>query len=135
MGERDLYLWALCVWREFRGESPEAMIAGAWVMRNRLDRKTFGATMQDVLTREYQFSAMTAKCDPNTVLWPNQWMSKPDAAAWLRAQGIVRRVAEAQPEDDPTHGATHYYATSIPEPSWAYEMTTTAKIGRTVFLA
>lgn len=131
----DFYIWALCVWREFRGEPVEAMTAGAWVMRNRLDRKTFGATMIDVVTCREQFSAMTSKGDPNLVLWPNQWTSKNDLAAWVRIQGIVGSVAGCKPEDDPTHGATHYYATSIPQPSWAYEMTVTAHIGRTVFLS
>lgn len=36
-------------------------------------------------------------------------------------------------KDDPTGGADHYYADTIPPPKWAKGRTPTTKIGRHVF--
>jgi spore germination cell wall hydrolase CwlJ-like protein len=126
----DLFLFALCVWREARSLGMDGMTAVAWVIRNRLRKGEWGNTLTDVVTAHLQFSAMTALGDPETVLWPNSLTPPADAEAWREAVAIVQEPENAV---DPTHGATHYFSRIITTPSWAESMVPTLTVGNTVF--
>ena len=133
MSEQDKFLWALCVWRELRSLGPAGMLAGAWVMKNRLNSKAWGPTMTDVVTAPEQFDAMVIRGDPETVVWPNSHSSPPDAVAWQQAQEAVSTVFSSDAQGDPTKGATNYYSKTIAPPYWTASMTETLTIGNTVF--
>ena len=128
MNSFDLFVYALCVWREARN-SHEGMVAVAWVIKNRLLTGKWGATIADVVEDKLQFSSMTALGDPGTVIWPNTFTSKADMTAWKDALQICQQVATAGQAEDITNGSTYYFAESIPKPSWADAMTLVATIG------
>ena len=133
MSEQDKFLWALCVWREARSLGSAGMLAVAWVMLNRLNSKAWGASMSNVVTARLQFSSMTALGDPETVVWPNNHISPPDAAAWHQAQEACSTVFCSEPQADPTKGATNYYSKTIAPPSWTATMIETLTVGNTIF--
>lgn len=130
---QDMFLLALCIWREARGDGPEGMHAVGWVMMNRLKAGNWGSTLTDVTTDRLQFSAMTSLGDPETILWPNSRCNKADLAAWETAKQIADSLISDNPGEDPTHSALFYYANSIQKPLWAEAMKLTAVIGNQKF--
>ena len=133
MSEQDKVFWALCVWREARSLGKAGMLAVAWVMLNRLNSKAWGPTMTDVVTAPDQFDAMVIRGDPETVIWPNNHISPPDAVAWQQAQEAVSTAFSSDAQADPTHGATNYYSKTIAAPYWVASMTETLTVENTVF--
>src|SRR6185437_2021850 len=127
------FMWALCIWREARGTGREGMLAVGWVMMNRLATKRWGLTMLDVVTARLQFSSMTAPGDSQTIIWPNTHCSPADLAAWRVAQDVVDLVIGAPSANDPTKGATFYFADTIDKPEWADSMRLVATIGNQEF--
>jgi N-acetylmuramoyl-L-alanine amidase len=132
--DKDLDILARTLWGEARGETMAGMIAVAWTIRNRVnDGKTkswWGEGYAGVCQAPYQFSCWN-KNDPNCPFLsgaktiPVGEMAKAVMAATAVIDG-------AQP--DPTGGATHYYATTMPKPpGWAAKATRTLKLGNHVF--
>ena len=120
----DFQKWcaALCLWREARGEGYEGMRAVCHVIANRsLKRKRSWA---EVVYQPWQFSSMTAIGDPQLTLVP----VAPDKA-FEDAYAIARLVYYGK-DEDATNGADHYFASTIPMPEWAKNMTATAVIGK-----
>lgn len=118
----DQLIGAICIWREFRGESAKAKLAGWWVIKNRLASGRWGDTIQEVVTAPWQFSAFN-KDDPNSILFPKH-------GDWAWAE-CLQTVEDNQP--DPTNGAMYYYSKIIPKPSWAEKMVLTLVEGKTEF--
>lgn len=133
MNTQDLYIWALCVWREAMGEGYAGMLAVAWVMENRLNAEKWGATMHDVVSDRLQFSSMTALGDPMTVKWPNSQCPPADLAAWDVAQKAVSDVIRAGASQDPTNGAEFYFNPGVVKPKWAKAFQLVATIGKHEF--
>ena len=134
MNTQELFIWALCVWREAMGEGFAGMLGVAWVMENRLNSGRWGKTMHDVIEDPLQFSSMTAKGDPMTVKWPNSRCEAADLAAWQEAQRAVSAVISAGPSQDPTNGAEYYFNPEVVKPDWAAKLQLVATIGHHEFL-
>lgn len=121
----DREIAALTIYCEASGEPPEGRIAVAATLFNRLHARRFGATIAAVCLARYQYS---------------EWLDdKADNANLLRAAGVadsdpvlqdcLEAFDIAAGGKDPTGGATHYYAVSIPPPAWAATGEFTIQIG------
>ena len=126
----EIDLLARTIWGEARGEGTQGMHAVANVIMNRVKKGGwYGATVQDVVLKPYQFSVWN-KEDPNrekalsvTVADSQFWTAKKLASLAYNGQ-----------LDDITGGAVNYHA-NYSSPSWAKSMTKTATIGKHIFYA
>jgi spore germination cell wall hydrolase CwlJ-like protein len=119
----DLYLTALCCWREARGESQEGQRGVLHVIRNRaLCPGWWGNGYADVVLHPSQFSSFNVG-DPNAALFPQAGDTQ-----WAGILNLADRVMTGQ-DEDPTGGATHYFNPGVALPGWAASMTKTASIG------
>jgi N-acetylmuramoyl-L-alanine amidase len=115
----------MTIWREASGEGTAGMTAVAWVILNRMKQRR--QTAEQVCLAKWQFSSMNGGNDPGMLRWPSaNDMSFPQAFdIWQRClNGTL---------PDPTRGATLYYATTIPAPTWTKSATFTVQIGRQRF--
>lgn len=127
---------ARTVWGEARGEGLLGMAAVAWVVVNRVvaarkDRAKFfwwGDTVQRVCLAPAQFSCWLAT-DPNLEKLKAAHLGQ---GSFQRALAMSCLVV-AGDVADPTNAATHYYADSIPAPSWTSGMAPRAYIGAHYF--
>src|ERR1700733_2224254 len=94
-------LYALCIWREARGEGVAGMRAVAWVIWNR--SRAWHKTIHDVIMGPNQFTSMTV--DPNP---PNP---EPDDLQMSEAAVIVNNLLSLRDTLAPTKGALSYYST------------------------
>ena len=119
----DEYMLARCLYLEDRSGGYNGMVAVGSVVRNRVlrDRCSYYAAV----VRHLQFSSITAKGDPELTLYPAE--TEP---AWMQAQAIAASIIDGSIADT-THGATLYYAQSIPFPaSWnRAKVTATVSVG------
>jgi spore germination cell wall hydrolase CwlJ-like protein len=121
-------LTAICIWREARGESREAMVAVAWTIRNRAEHpKWWGTEYVSVVTRKWQFSSMSAPGDVQLIKYPQ--ITDPVFPVCLE---VASTVMDDQ-EPDPAGGSTSYYDDSIAPPPWATPERFACKIGRLNF--
>lgn len=110
----DLYYLALVVWREARGASREAQVAVAHSVMNRVARPSWwGKTLDEVITKKWQYSSMAAPGDPQLIVWPHL-----TDASWLACLGVAYDVIHGD-EPNPFPGADSYYDSSISAPKWA----------------
>lgn len=103
---------AMTVWMEARGEGMIGMTAVAHVIANRLASRRWGSTIASVCLAPFQFSCWNDR-DPNREAMaraPDADLSDADEAMYKAQEGIT---------EDPTNGATHYYAVGTPTPAWA----------------
>ena len=122
----DQFMVALTAWRENRGGGYEGMQSVANVILNRAHKR--GTTAYEECIRPWQFSSITAKADPELVLYPA--LTDPQ---WKLAMNIAQDAADGKLSDI-TGGATFYYALSIPHPPmWAQAMQKTAEIQGQIF--
>ncbi|MGE8098135.1 cell wall hydrolase [Pseudomonas fluorescens] len=132
--DKDRDILARTLWGEARGEGLAGQIAVAWTIRNRVnDGKTnswWGEGYAGVCLKLYQFSCWN-KSDPN---FAHLSGAKPiPAGQFAQAQKAADQVI-AGTVPDPTGGATHYYATTMPKaPAWAAKAKQTLKLGHHVF--
>lgn len=119
MGVRTLY-------QEARGEPDDGRKAVAHVLWNRVRSHKWGGTMAEVCLYPMQFSGWNVH-DPNRM----ETARVPDDDPTLSELRAI--LTAAQTEDDPTTGAQFYYATSIPEPTWAQSMTFVGQFGHQRF--
>jgi N-acetylmuramoyl-L-alanine amidase len=129
----DDFLAALCIWREARGEPYAVKQAVAFVLWNRLNdpKNRWPKRLASVVLQPLQFSSFNAN-DPNATKLPDP-THELDWEAWQEAQTALDSVYTANPGQDPTEGATNFYNSSIPTPSWA-EGKPSVKIGDLYFL-
>jgi cell wall hydrolase len=124
----EVCLLALVVWREARGASRDAKIAVACSVRNRVDNpKWWGKTYDQVITKKWQYSSMTAAGDPQLSTYP-----QPDDHVFEECLGIADKVYERS-LTNPLPGADSYFDDSIAPPKWATPATFVGKIGRLSF--
>jgi Cell Wall Hydrolase len=106
----NLYLIALCVYREARGESIEAKLGVAWVIRNRVKLpRWWGHDWISVILHHFQFSSFNATNNVQAETFPGP--SDPSWADCWNAANVV--YAETPSFADPTNGATYYYDKSL----------------------
>lgn len=118
---------ALVVWREARGETPEAQFAVACSILNRVKRPSWwGHDLLGVLGKKWQYSSMAAPNDPQLILWPQI------DGSWCEALSIAR-AALNESEPNPVPGADSYYDDSISAPAWTKAARFVQKIGRLNF--
>lgn len=127
MTPADLFMTALCIWREARGEGKFAMTAVACVIRNRVAKRNSSPYVEVI--RPLAFSSISSPGDPQLKLWP-----KLTDLSWLTAQKVAAEVLTTS-ASDPTKGATLYFDDSISFPkSWnPAAVQATVKLGRLNF--
>lgn len=112
----ELTLLALCAWREARDQGAEGMLAVCWSVRNRVlkpGKTWWGDDWEEVVLAKAQYSSFNPG-DPNATLLPGDPTKDP---SWAAALDAAERAYYGLGVD-PSLGATHYYATSIPAPAW-----------------
>lgn len=121
--------WALStaartMWQECRGEPLEGREAVAHVIKNRLETGRWGPSLASVCLWRGQFSGWYMPHDPNFEGACNLGEGAPALTA-MRA--LIQGAMSGEP--DPTGGATHYYADTIPAPAWVEGATFCCQIG------
>jgi N-acetylmuramoyl-L-alanine amidase len=116
---------ALCAWREARGEGRDGIRAVLHVIANRAIAHS--KSWAEIIYAPLQFSSMTYPHDPQLSKVPKF----PDAT-FTDCYELADQIFQGK-DYDLTLGATHYFADSIPKPTWAQSMTETAQIGRQTF--
>lgn len=138
LSECDVDVLARTIWGEARGEGRAGQLAVGWSIRNRVEMDLHGDGKPDwwgegyigVCQARWQFSCWNRN-DPN---YPYLSGARQiPGAQYTLARECAIAVMEGR-EPDPTAGATHYYATTMPKPpAWAASATRTCKIGRHIF--
>lgn len=150
--DRDLTIMALTMWAEARSETNEGLAAVAWTIRNRAEADLWGDGKPDwwgegiagVCLKPWQFSCWNAG-DPQSARLRSMLTGGSTDAGSLNAKGladrrlqdclvIARGVLDGAIED-PTQGATHYYADYIATPGWAKGKSPSVTIGRHRFFS
>ncbi|MHC8321113.1 cell wall hydrolase [Pseudomonas sp. GB2N2] len=132
--EKDRDILARTLWGEARGESLTGQIAVACTIRNRVNdgkhKSWWGEGYSGVCQKPYQFSCWN-KTDPNYafLIGLKQIPSRELAQARIAADHVIDGKVP-----DPTAGATHYYATTMPmPPAWVKGAKQTLKLGHHIF--
>ena len=121
---------ARTMWAEARGLG-ESLDAVAHVVLNRVDcHNYFGNSVVGVCTKPWQFSCWNRN-DPNL---PKLLKVDSRDARFAQALAIATGLLAADPgqrvRDDPTVGATHYYAWRlVPPPKWARGLAPCVRLG------
>lgn len=117
-----------------RGEGTAGQIAVAWAIRNRVNdgkpNSWWGEGYAGVCQKPYQFSCWN-KTDPNYqfLIGVKEILFRELAQARIAAGKVIDGAVP-----DPTGGATHYYATTMPKaPVWVAKAKQTVRIGQHVF--
>lgn len=110
---QDQWMSALCLWREARGCTKEAMLAVYWVIMNRAHDATsrWPKNVTDVILQPMQFSSFN-RDDPNSSKFPRHGDN---------SFAMVCEVVAAAGVSDPTLGANHYHSPLPGDvlPGWA----------------
>lgn len=114
------------LWQEVRGEPADGQQAAAHVIWNRLRSGRWGHNLAEVCLSPMQFSGWNLH-DPNRLAVTRV----PDDDPILTKLRAVLTAAEH--EEDPTHGASHYYAATIPPPPWTDGATFCGRFGHQMF--
>jgi N-acetylmuramoyl-L-alanine amidase len=96
---------------------------------NRLAAKRYGSTIAGICLKRFQYSEWNGDAADNANLERVANMSPDDPVILDCAIAYDEAAAGA----DPTNGATHFWADTIPEPYWAKQATLTVKIGAIQF--
>lgn len=118
----ELFMLALTVWRESRGEPLPAKVGVAWTIRNRVIRPSWwGKTWVNVVLCPEQFSCYN-RSDPNSTKFPLETDS-----SWADSMSTAQQVYQGI-VSDPTGGADHYFS-GDGTPSWVDGATHLCDIG------
>lgn len=96
----------------------EARIAVGWSIRNRVEDSRWSNSYREVITKPFQYSAFNPG-DPNRKYVENPLFKGKEInrKAWQNAYVLARQVIRGE-VNDPTHGANHYYDSSIDTPAY-----------------
>lgn len=123
----DTEVLALTLYGEARGEPIESKVGVACVIRNRAAHSQ--RSISAICLAPHQFSCWTEERDQMAAAQAS--LPNPDpvlAECLFLASGIVGGQLR-----DNTHGANHYYATSIAAPKWAVNQPVLAHLGHHLF--
>lgn len=124
----NIFYLAFVIWREARGESPDARAGVAFTVLFRAAHPGWwGVDIPSVVTKKWQFSSMTDPRDPQLTTWPVMTDS-----AWLECLQLARGAVDGTVQN-PAPGADSYYDISIPAPKWATPATFVVQLGRIKF--
>lgn len=112
--DRDTLTLARTIYGEAAQESQRGKEAVANVVMNRVRSRRWPSGVADVCLQPWQFSCWNA-ADPMRRRIEN--MQPGHNSAFNQCLAIARRAVDRQLGDH-TNGATHYYASYIPEPRW-----------------
>ena len=121
----EIFMIALAIYREARGEDLSAKIAVGCAIRNRVQHPDwYGKNWFECITKPYQFSSFN-RGEPNSIVF-----GSPDQPAWAESLAAALRVLSGEP--DPTGGATFYFDQSLDKnpPKWASIYAHTGDVGR-----
>jgi hypothetical protein len=122
----DVYLTALCTWREARGCSDEAIRGVLHVIRNRaITPSWWGKGYVGVILKPYQFASFN-KNDPNAMKFPEA-----DDPIFKKILVMTETIIAGQ-DQDLTGGAVLYHSMDV-FPDWAAKSVQTAKLGPFTF--
>lgn len=126
-----LYILALCIWREARGETFRGKLLVGTVIRNRVEDKRWPNTYEGVITQKWQFSAFNPG-DPNAVLYPSTSLlgHPPEDSAWL---GCVQAAGMVLASRAKATQANHYHTLAV-MPKWHDASKIVDREGAHVFL-
>ena len=123
---KSLDIFARTIYGEARGESWTGKLAVAWTMRNRADNPGWwGKDIYSVCLKPWQYSCWLST-DPNAAVITQVTLDTSQFRECFAAACLVydHRIS------DPTSGATHYYALSMPKPPvWAGKLQPKGTIG------
>jgi spore germination cell wall hydrolase CwlJ-like protein len=122
----QLFILALAVYREARGEPLQGKLAVAHVILNRVRDSRWPDTVRDVILQPYQFSAFN-KNDSQCTVFPKAQYDKAWEESFSAAQDVLAGGV------DLTHGCNHYFADTIDPPHWAAPEKHVITIGRHLF--
>jgi spore germination cell wall hydrolase CwlJ-like protein len=122
----------LTIWGEARSEPIEGKLGVAAVIRNRVLAHYRGATTYlEVCTARAQFSAWTDEAAEMKAAQQALAGTHPDTSLLLCGEIAKATIAGLIPDN--TSGANHYYALTIPPPSWALNATPLITLGHQRF--
>lgn len=125
---QEIYTLAQNVYYESRGESRQGQHAVAWVTINRTRDGRWPTTITEVVWQAKQFSWTRHKSRRQIAL-----RNEIDTQAWRDAVTVAYEAYFGHVED-PTGGATHFFAQNIVSPAWARSYSHRTRIGNHTFL-
>lgn len=133
--DTEIMLVARAIYGEVGGESFEAKIGVGWAIRNRVEdsRERWGDTYHAVILQPDQYEPFQ-----NSTTRSFQKIINPpldnvlEQQAWKDSVSATEDVVRGR-RPDPTGGANHFYATTIPKPAWTEDTKFTVDIGITRF--
>ena len=126
-----LYILALCVYREARGEPFYGKLLVANTVKNRVRDSRWPDTYEKVITQPWQFSAFN-KNDPNAGVYPVTGSApSPTDKAWLDSVDAAQKVLTGEPVPA-NHHANHYHSKNV-NPRWSEGKTPVAVVGNHKF--
>ncbi len=124
----DIFMTALVVYKESRGEPRDAQLGVAFTVQDRANEGGWwGNDDLAVATKKWQFSSIT---DPNDRQFKN-WPSDADPS-WQECLQLAADVVDGKVLN-PVPGTDSYYDISIPAPEWAKTGTFIQQIGKIRF--
>ena len=118
----------VCVACEASSESVLCQQAVAATLRNRVRAGRWEPTIAGVYNQRYQYSETLPDQADNANL--ERIVNKPETDPEIMEAAAAYDAVMADPNLDPSNGATHFYADGIPVPSWAHPPAVlAAKIG------
>ena len=124
---------ALAIWREARGEPQLGRTAVGYSILNRVARPSWwGRTVDEVITKKWQYSSLTDPRDKQLTRWPLL-----SDISWQECLGVAMQLlfpgVAAAPVDNPVPGADSYYDVSITAPKWTVTARKCGQVGRIIF--
>jgi spore germination cell wall hydrolase CwlJ-like protein len=128
----DRAIAAYTVFCEASSENHDARLGVAYCIMNRAALAPhFGETIADVCLKWEQFSSWNGDPGSRNNLRRAAQASDDDPVFVDCGQAVDQ--AEFKSVPDPTHGATHYFDTSIQPPDWTDGAIRTVQLGRLIF--
>lgn len=118
-----LFMLALCVWREARGEPMGGKLLVAQTIENRVKDARWPRTVAGVVTQRMQFSSFNLG-DPNSLKFPDE-----GDVSWPECVAAAQSVLDAS---HPYTTANHYHTLNV-RPTWADPKKIVATVGNHVF--